>query len=128
MMKQFGDFDAAGAGVPLTATLAKGAKKSLLKIDVNYQWFALGAGFRPFTIRVNNKFAANFTVLNELDSCSSGFCVRHVTQYYDLDLQEAAYPGEFLGQPLVITMDSARAVDAGSSYQATLTAEIIKKK
>jgi hypothetical protein len=37
------------------------------------------------------------------------------------------YPNQFYGQPLVITLDSNKAADAGSSYNVTICAEILKK-
>src|SRR5689334_19097811 len=127
-LKQIGDLDANGAMVTATGALAKGKKKTMLKIDTTFEWFSLGNTFRSFNLKVNGKFAVNFTVLNHLDSCASGACVRHMTWYYDMDDQEAVYPGQFYGQPLVITFDSSRAVDANSYYNLTLCAQVLKKK
>ena len=126
--KQAGDFDANGAGAQAIGALAKGKKKSILKIDVTYEWFTLSNQFRPFTLKVNNKFSANFTILNHLDSCPNGFCLRSSTWFYDLDTQELQYPGEFYGQPLVITVDSGKVADAGSTYNVTVCAQLLKKK
>lgn len=126
--KQIGDLDGSGAMAQAIGALAKGKKKTMLKIDMTFEWFSLGNTFRSFNLKVNNKFAVNFTILNHLDSCPSGACTRHATWYYDLDVQEATYPGQFYGQPLVITLDSARAVDANSYYNVTICAQVLKKK
>ena len=125
---QTGDLDGSGAGAPVTATLAKGGKKSVVKVTWTYEWFSLGNTFRSFIPKINNKFATNFAVINHLDSCPSGSCTRSATTWFDLDFLEAQYPGQFYGQPLVVTFTSARAVDAGNTYQSTLAAEIVKKK
>jgi hypothetical protein len=38
------------------------------------------------------------------------------------------YPGQFYSQPLEITVTSAKAADANSQYNATLCAQVLKKK
>jgi hypothetical protein len=126
--RQAGDFDANGAGAQAIGALAKGKKGTMLKIDVTYEWFTLSNQFRSFNLRVNNKFPVNFVILNHLDSCPSGFCLRHSTTYYDMDQQESVYPGEFYNQPLVITLNSAKVADAGSNYNVTVCAQVLKKK
>ena len=123
-----GDFDANGATPTITGTLAKGSKKTVLKIDVTFSWFSLGNTFRVFNAKVNNRFAANYTILNWLDSCANGMCTRTMQFYYDMDVQELAYPGEFIGQPLNITFNSSRAVDNGSNYTVAIAAQVFKKK
>lgn len=125
---QTGDLDGTGAGAPVTATLAKGGKKTVVKVTWTYEWFSMGATFRTFVPKLNTKFATNFAVINHLDSCPSGSCTRSATAWFDVDFLETQYPGQFYGQPLVVTFTSARAVDAGGTYQATLAAEVVKKK
>lgn len=128
-IRGYGDLDAAGSTPTVTATLAKGQKKTLVEINVTFQWFALGGGFRPMVGKLNNKFPApNFVIINWLDSCSSGMCTSHTTYQFDLDEQELLYPGQFYGQPLTASFLSARAVDANSQYQMTMSVRAIKKK
>ncbi len=126
--RQTGDLDANGAMGQAIGALAKGKKGTMLKIDMTFEWFTLSNQFRSLNLKVNNKFAYNFTVLNHLDSCPNGFCLRHATWYYDLDEQEGVYPGEFYNQPLVITVNSAKIADAGSTYNVTVCAQVLKKK
>ena len=129
VVRGYGDFDANGATPTITGTLLKGKKKNVVIVNVTFQWFALGGGFRPFYARLNNKFPApNFVIINWLDSCSSGMCARTIQYQWDLDEQELVYPGQFYGQPLVLTFDSNRTVDASSSYQIAFTMEMLKKK
>lgn len=126
--RQAGDLGASGEIVQAVGALSKGQKKSMLKIDMTFEWFTLSNQFRPFTVKVNGKFPVNFVVLNHLDSCPAGFCLRHGTYYFDMDEQELVYPGQFIGQPLVITLDSAKTADAGSTYNVTMCAQVLKKK
>ncbi len=126
--RQAGDLGASGEIVQAVGALLKGQKKTMVKVDMTFEWFTLSNQFRPFTVKLNNKFPVNFVILNHLDSCPSGFCLRHATTYFDIDQQEAVYPGEFFGQPLVITMDSAKLADAGSTYNVTICAQVLKKK
>ena len=127
-VRQIGDLGPSGEIVPMTGTLAKGAKKTVLKIDLTFEWFTLSAQFRPLTVKVNNKFPVNFLLLTHLDSCPSGECLRHATVWFDIDKQESVYPGQFYGQPLTITVTSAKAADAGVQYIASFAAQIVKKK
>jgi hypothetical protein len=126
--RQIGDYDANGAGAQASGTLAKGKKGTMLKVDMTYEWFTMSAQFRPFTLKLNGKFPINFTILNHLDSCGNGACTRTATTWFDIDAQEQVYPGQFYGQPLTITLDSAKAADAGSSYNVTICAQTLKKK
>jgi len=126
--RQEGDFDANGAGAQASGTLAKGKKGTIVKVDMTYEWFTLSAQFRPFTMKLNGKFPVDFTIINHLDSCGNGECLRHATTYFDIDKQEAVYPGQFYGQPLTITLDSAKAADSGSSYTVNICAQVIKNK
>jgi hypothetical protein len=66
--------------------------------------------------------------VNHLDSCPSGACTRHATTWFDLDAQESVYPGSTVGLPLVLTLDSAKIADAGSTYNVTICAQVLKKK
>lgn len=127
--RQYGDLGANGEMGQAIGALSKGQKKTMLKIDMTFEWYSLSAQFRPFNLKVNNKFPVNFIILNHLDSCpAGGFCLRHATFYYDMDQQESVYPGQFVGQPLVITLDSAKLADANSQYNATICAQVLKKK
>ena len=125
--RQVGDFDGNGAIVQAAGTLAKGKKGTIVKVDMTFEWFTLSAQFRPFNLKLNGKFPANFLILNHLDSCGNGACTRHATTWFDIDAQELVYPGQFYGQPLNITLDSNKTADAGSSYNVTICASVLKK-
>ena len=126
--RQYGDLGASGEIAQAIGALAKGKKGTMVKVDMTFEWFTLSNQFRPFTVKLNGKFPVNFVILNHLDSCPSGFCLRHATTYFGLDAQESTYPGQFYNQPLVITMDSAKLADAGSTYNVTMCAQVLKKK
>ncbi len=126
--RQEGDFDANGAIAQSVGALAQGKKKTIVKVDMTFEWFTQSAQFRPFNLKLNGRFPINFLILNHLDSCGNGECLRHAVTYFDIDAQEAVYPGQFYGQPLVITLDSAKAADNGSSYTINMCAEVVKNK
>ena len=58
MVSVYGDFDGGGVSPELSATLAKGGKKQLVTVDLTYEYYSLGAQFRPLTVRVNDKYPA----------------------------------------------------------------------
>ena len=126
--RQVGDFDGSGAIAQAVGALAQGKKKTIVKVDMTFEWFTLSAQFRPFNLKLNGRFPVNFLILNHLDSCGSGACTRHATTWFDIDAQESVYPGQFYGKPLVITLDSAKAADANSSYNVTICASVLKNK
>lgn len=131
MVSVLGDFDGNGTSPELSAILAKGGKKQLVTVDLTYEYFSQSSQFRALTVRVNDKFPApNFVILNHITSCGpSGLCLLHAKYWFDVDGLEAAYPGQFYGQPLKVDLEaSTKAADASSSYNATLIAEVVKKK
>jgi hypothetical protein len=126
--RQVGDLGANGEIVQAIGALAKGKKGTMVKVDMTFEWFSLSNQFRPFNLKLNNKFPINFLILNHLDSCPSGFCLRHATTWFDIDQQELVYPTQFYNQPLIITLDSAKTADANSQYNVTICASVLKKK
>ncbi len=126
--RQAGDLGASGETPTVLGTLAKGQKGTMVKVDVTFEWFTLSNQFRPFTVKLNNKFPVNFVIINHLDSCPSGFCLRHAQTWFDIDAQESTYPTQFYGQPLDISFVSAKAADANSTYNVSICAEVVKKK
>jgi hypothetical protein len=126
-VRQYGDLGANGEIGTGLGGLAKGKKGTMVKIDTTLEWFSLSNQFRPITVKLNNKFPVNFVILNHLDACPNGFCLRHATYWFDLDLQESVYPGQFYNQPLEISVVSAKAADANSTYNLTFCAQVLKK-
>jgi len=63
-MRQVGDFDANGAPGPIAMTLAKGKKKTLVKVDWTFEWFSLSNTFRVFIIKLNNHFPAPILIVS----------------------------------------------------------------
>jgi len=128
-IRQYGDFDGNGAAGPIAVTLAKGQKKTVVRVDWQFTWFTTSATFRSFTLKLNNHFAAPLApFVNDLDSCGGTACTRSGVAWFDIDAQEAVVPGDFYGKPLTVTMTSQRAADAnGMGYQLTLAAQIVKK-
>ena len=128
-IRSFGDLDANGGSPQIDGTLAKGQKKTVIRVDLTYEWFSTNNQFRPLTVRANNRFPVNFVILNHLSSCGPGSCVVHATYWFDIDKQEATYPGEFIGLPVTISLvGSNKVADAGSTYNATLAIQVVKKK
>ncbi len=128
-IRSTGDLDANGGSPQIDGLLAKGQKKTVIRVDLTYEWFSTNNQFRALTVKANNKFPVNFLVLNHLSSCGPGSCVVSATYYFDVDVQEATYPGEFVGQPVTISlMPSNKVADAGSFYNATLAIQVAKKK
>ena len=124
-----GDLDGNGSSPTVDGTLAKGQKKTVVRVDLTYEWFSTNNQFRAFVIKINNKFPANFLILNHLSSCGPGSCVVSATYWFDIDVQESVYPTQFYGQPLVVALSpSAKVADANSTYNATLAIQVLKKK
>lgn len=124
-----GDIEPSGATVQLSGTLLKGKKKTVVRVDVTHEYFSLSNQFRAMTVKINGKFPApNFIVLNHIPACGPGNCVVSATYWFDIDGQESVYPGQFYGQPLVVTFDSSKAADANSIYNTTMAIAVVKKK
>jgi hypothetical protein len=128
-IRSSGDLDGNGASPQITGTLAKGKKKTVIRVDLTYEWFSLSNQFRSLTVKANGKFPINFVILSHITSCGSGSCVVSATYWFDIDQQEAVYPGQFYGLPVTISLEqSAKAADANSTYNATLAIAVVKKK
>lgn len=116
--------------VPLTGTIAKGKKKSVVEIQVTLAVTANASVPALYFTPGINGFSIN--PAGNTMQCVSGAtypCVFTATYWADLDALEAANPGMFAGQPLLIRVTGGNYLATGSGipYTATLTARMAKK-
>jgi hypothetical protein len=95
------------AGANVSATIAKGKSKTVLEVDVVVTDTTGSDPAVGASVTVNGVAAAEPSsgVLQVAD-CNSGFICTLGSQWWlDLDAAEAAHPGMFKGQPLVVSAD-----------------------
>ena len=102
------------AGAFVSATIAKGKSKTVLEVDV-VATDTTGANPGVVAQVAVNSVAAEPTS-NQIADCNT-VCTLASQWWLDLDAAEAAHPGMFKGQPLVITVRIF-------SFSATSTADI----
>ena len=134
MRETNGTLDAAGSIAPLAGTLAKGAKKSILRVEALVNHLHGGTGTTGVLhvavngVLLENGFGGGFTDGTVL-SCTGQVCLTTGTFWLDLDAAETANPGMFVGQPLSIVLTyTTQAANAGSSYAASFSVQVSKKK
>jgi hypothetical protein len=108
----------------LAGTIAKGKKKTVLRVD---------ASFRGTSVSTGNDCSVNMTVNGIGMNGAGGYyntpapCISVTGSFWlDIDAAEAANPGMFINQPLTITLDCR--ADVNTPYAATFSAQVIKKK
>lgn len=126
-----GDFAGTGMSPEISGTLASGIKKSIVRVDLTYEWLSstTTTAVRPLTVRVNDRPTSLFSSFGS--SCRSETCVVHTVWWFDVDQLESSYPGEFHGKPLKVDLESSvRATDDGQFdfYQLSMAIEVAKKK
>jgi hypothetical protein len=117
-----------GAVTPLTGTLAKGKSKTLLRIDASFSGTTPVPTLASLLVYVNGVLLQDGIAFGAYaDQCLPTICTLTGTFWLDIDAAEAANPGLFMNQPLVISLDGGNG-QAAQSYSTSLSAQLLKKK
>ncbi len=130
-----GILDNFGHMTPIGGTLAKGIAKAVVRVEASANVFLIGKNFGELSLGASVNGVTDSDPNGEIaffrTSCApDGFlCSVTGTFWFDLDALEAAYPGTFLGQPLVISVGGGSPYDTGQGwpYGITFSAALEKK-
>ena len=124
-----------GTSGPVSGTLARGQKRTALRLDGSADFQTNGSGGVAgvnFTVNGIAFYGGVGGFLGETSvPCPSGSTICGVTWTYwiDIDAAEASNPGVFIDQPLVITLlPVTNSSPNGSAYKASFSAQVVKKK
>lgn len=130
MAEPSGALDATGNIATLMGTIAKGVKKTVLRLDATVDVYANPAIEGCFvTARVNEVFFS-MGQSNTMDTPVNSDCTITGTYWIDIDQAEASHPGQFIGQPLVVIVDGGSQASGGMGdpYVASVSVQVIKNK
>jgi hypothetical protein len=126
--------DAFGDMPTLYGTLLRGSRNTVLRIDasvlVKSDVSVPGVHVTP---RLNGYLPITAGIGGRSFPCTSPnpiFCAATGTFWFDIDALEAAHPGEFIDQPLNISVDGGNTSASGGGLQceASFSAQVVKKK
>jgi hypothetical protein len=126
-LSDFGDF------AQLTGTLATGKKHTVLRIDamVSVLTSAITSGcyVQPFVNGIHPAPTEEF-ITPSTDTPLAVPCSISGIFWLDLDAAEAAHPGVFIGQPLVVVLEGGSLVAGGLGvgYSASMSMQVINNK
>jgi hypothetical protein len=118
---------------PLEGTLRVGTRKTVLRVDASIT-VEVDASVNDYYMHVYVNDAdlspGNAPSLTTCDNTRSYLCTVNGTFWFDIDALEADSPGKFVGQPLKITLRGCTLDSNGNGrpYQASFSAEVVKKK
>jgi hypothetical protein len=124
-----GTLDANAKITPLTGTLFKGARHTVVRVDatVTVEAGAGGSSSIYFSALLNNHFAGS----GHGTACADThpYCTVSMALWFDIDQLEADYPGMFVGKPLTALLQGGSLTGGGSgrTYWATFDAQVVKK-
>jgi hypothetical protein len=120
---------------PLEGTLRVGTRKTVLRVDASVtvevdasvNGYYIDAYINGRDLSSSKGYVPSFTTC---DNTRSYLCSVTGTFWFDIDAHEAAFPGEFVGKPVTITLTGGNlhANGNGRPYQASFSAEVVKKK
>jgi hypothetical protein len=128
-----GHLDANGYLVDLVGTLAKGIRKTIVRVDASVNVEG-GVGFNSLYVSayLNGKSAGGVGTSGYGTACASThpYCTVTATIWFDIDALEATYPGQFVGQPLTVSVGGGALTGsgAGRSYWASFDAQVVKNR
>lgn len=126
-----GMLDSVGNITPLAGQIAKGKRKTVVRIDAT-----VGINGNPAVTgvlvlaSVNGHFAQpGFAYANQCSTASAVQCSATGTFWLDIDAAETAFPGVYVGQPLDIQVVGGNQAVAGMglSYHVSFSAQVVKK-
>ena len=114
-----------GSGFPtlLTATIAKGKKKKVLAIEASLASGSGALGVLELSVEVNG-VAVEGPIVNQSCAVSVQHCTVVGTWWLDVDAAEAASPGTFVKQPLVVTLQGGVQAGGDTDIQGTATLSV----
>jgi hypothetical protein len=118
---------------PLQGMLRVGTSKTVLRVDASVT-VEVDASVKDFHIyaRINERDLSPGNAIRSktCDNTRSYLCSVTGTFWFDIDALEAAFPGEFVGQPVTISLRGGNFSGAGIGrpYQASFSAKVVKKK
>jgi hypothetical protein len=118
-----------GTATILTATIAKGKKKKVLEVDATIVESTNTATGLGVVVRVNGiTMEPTGAFFQTEEGCSAAIsnCTAQGMYWIDLDQAEAANPGLFIGQPLVVELQASSAGTGTISGIASLRARLVR--
>src|SRR5262245_20956107 len=118
---------------PLEGTLRVGTRKTVLRVDASVT-VDVDASVDDFYIHVyingRDLSPGNAPSLTTCDNTRSYLCTVNGTFWFDIDAFEADSPGEFVGQPVKITLrgGTLNAGGTGRPYEAAFSAEVVERR
>jgi hypothetical protein len=114
-----------GSGLPtlLTATIVKGKKKKVLAIEASLVTGSGAVGTLELAVEVNGLPPQGQTI-NETCDAGTQHCTLVGTWWLDIDVAEAANPGQFVKQPIEVTLKGGVQAGGDSDIQATATLSV----
>ncbi len=120
-----GTRDGTGKITPLVGTLAKGRAKTVLRVDFT----VLGdspSGNQTESLTINGHIVPDGVYYPNWFTQGEYGITR--TYWLDLDAAEAAYPGSYVNQPLVISLASNWPLSPNDTYTVSFSVQLVKKK
>jgi hypothetical protein len=118
-----------GNSTLLTASLAKGKKKSVVAVEAAMQ-VEPGPTLPSLEVEVNGVPANGPVVAADCKNTGAARCPLAGSWWLDLDAAELANPGQFVGQPLTVELiggTNTFAPPVTAMAQATMTVRLVKK-
>ena len=119
-----------GVGTLLSVTLQKGKKKSAVAVEGAMQVDVSQPSLPSLEVRVNGVPANGPYISTDCKFVAVQRCTLAGSWWLDLDEAEAANPGVFVGQPLVVELVGGAntvAPPTNPTAQVTVTARLVKK-
>jgi hypothetical protein len=125
-----GNLDVNGYTAPLEGTLSKGTRHTVVRVDATVTVYRSGNGpsslfLSPTLNSQEPGYAGHGTACAD----THPYCTISMTVWFDIDQLEAAHPGKFVGQLLIVALvgEGLTGSGAGSPYWATFDAQVVKK-
>ena len=126
-----GTLDANAHLTPLTGTLLKGSRNTVVRVDATVTVETSPAPSSLFiSAALNNQYpGVGYSGHGTACADTHPYCTMSMTVWFDIDQLEAAHPGMFVGQPLSVSLGGGGLTGggAGDTYWATLDAQVVKK-
>jgi hypothetical protein len=116
---------------PIVASLEKGKKGHVLRIEATASVNSHSAGIMDCNVNVNTvtiQGGGLFGIDHGVSCDSAGMCFFTGTYWLDLDAGELAHPGLYINQPLDVVFSCSSYGNSGQRYGATMAVEMVKKR
>ena len=129
-VRDSGVLAANGQITPLTGTLLKGIRKTVLRVDATVTVLSNGSVPSVFLVGSVNDLYYSATHATSCTNVNGFYCTITASLWFDIDTLETQYPGQLIGQSLDIKLVGGNVLfgGAGLVYNATFSAQVVKKK